>query len=373
MNYISNVNINTIADELRTHYNNTGEKLTITQWSKEFHHSAKSARKIGTWEEIEKEAYFNSSVGRTSNNVLPELTKLQESEIDTNDWMDLIEKYQHLDKKANPKQTHVVAGNPSSTKPIAIIATSDWHLGGSHVDYKKWKEDMLYVMGLPKDQFRMLLLGDLIDNIFPRFRSAQALFANIMTPKNQKAFLKDILQYLSPYLDVACWGNHDCEFDEKNVGYSDVENIIRSFCHYFYGKGFVTYRVGKQKYDILMTHHLKGYSIHHNMHGNIRAWDETHSEIIIGAHKHSPGFLKDVPGTSPETGEPLKRYLIQLGTYKTGDDTYSQRYFKKGVIENPTLVLYPDEHRVVYFENVQDAVQFLGIKPKKLYKFPKLG
>ena len=124
-------------------------------------------------------------------------------------------------------------------------------------------------------------------------------------------------------------------------------------------------------YKIAVSHAMNGSSSFHNLQGQMKEWMVSHSEIVVGAHKHAPGVLRDTFGCHPD-GTPRKRYLIQVGTYKTGNDVYSLRYFDRGAIENTTLVLHPDTHKITEFECVQDAAKWMGITSKPVEKFADL-
>lgn len=293
--------------------------------------------------------------------------KEQEDEVNIDDWFQLIEKYQELDQRANKKRMFAKLGNPQAKEPMALIFTADWHLGGKNVNYKQWKEDFLYMLGLPSNRFRIVTVGDLIDNFQPNFKSAEAVFG-YMSPKNQKKLLDSIAERLEPYLEASCWGNHDHSFDEKNTGKSDVEELLKKYSCFFYGKGFIEYQVGREKYNIMLTHIQKGNSWFHQLHGNIRSWMDNRCELVVGAHKHSPAYMRDTPAIDAN-GMPVKRHLIQVGTYKDGDDLFSARFFKKGVIENTTVVLHPEEHKVVVFDSVNDAAKWMGVTSKKVTSF----
>lgn len=365
-----------IENEIITFYRKYGKFPSKKEWCSEFRHGKQTLISNGiSWSEVKEqtmnkidddtlynfnEDYEDADVDTDDNEEEKyELDELLTPEMDLNEWFELIKQYQKLDKLANPKNYYIKTGFPKSKKPVALTFSGDWHLGGKSINYEQWLQDLNFFKSLPSDQFRLVLMGDLIDNFFPKFNNAEAIFG-LMSPTNQMKFIKKILDQIAPYLDIACWGNHDNEWQEKITGASELAEKLQSICHYFYGKGKVDYYVGEEKYTITLSHKLKGNSWFHSLHGNIREWLNSRSDITVGAHKHSPGFMKDCAGVS-ENGQSIYRYLVQVGTYKDGDDTFTNRYYKPGVIENPTLVLYPDEHRIVYFESVRDAAVWLGV------------
>jgi len=374
MNKTKSERIFEIENEIITFYKRYGKFPSKREWCSEFHHGKQTLIRNGiSWSEVKEKAIekadelnplfnlneYDENIDTKNDEETYELDPLIKPKMNVDDWFDLIKQHQKLDKLANPRNQYIRTGFPKSKKPIALVFSGDWHLGGKSINYDQWIEDFKFFKTLPPDQFRLILMGDLIDNFFPKFNNAEAVFG-LISPTNQMKFIGKILDEIAPYIDVACWGNHDNEWQEKISGSSELGEKLQSICHYFYGKGKVDYYVGKEKYTITLSHKLKGHSWFHNLHGNIREWINSKSEIVVGAHKHSPGFMKDSAGVS-ETGKPIHRYLVQVGTYKDGDDTFTNRYYKPGVIENSTLVLHPDEHKIVYFESVRDAAIWMGV------------
>lgn len=282
-------------------------------------------------------------------------------------WIKVIGEYKELDKSLLSKTTYAEMGDKKRKDPLILMFSSDWHLGSKSCDHQQWLEDMKYLMSVPSKDVRLFLLGDLIDNVNPRFKSAEAVFG-YLRPELQREMLIEILNQLKPYLEAACWGNHDVEWDEKRDGFSDIARILRNACTYFHGAGLVDYHVGNQVYKINLSHKMKGHSWFHALHGNLRGWLQTHADVVVSAHGHEWAYLSDCRGVGPR-GIPVDRHLLQIGSYKVDGDTYSERYFRPGVIHNDCLVMYPDEHRIMHFNTLNDAVKWTGIKldiPKKV-------
>ena len=358
--------INEVVKEIRQYKQFHGVCPTITQWSKEYKRCTKPIKRRNlTWYELIEYAFSGKELKQME--MKYEEKEEKSSFVDLDYILESMKAVQKINESITPRDTYAVINHKETTEPIALVFTGDWHLGSQYMDYDKWKEDMLFLCGLPADRIKIVTTGDLIDNFFPKFRNAEPVFGTL-SPGNQKAFIGEVIEILSPYMEVSCWGNHDNEWEEKNEGYSLIEKLLGKHSHYFYGKGYVDYIVGDEEYKISLSHEFQGTSTFHNLQGQMKEWQKTHSEIVVGAHKHTPGLLRDTFGCYPD-GTPRKRFLIQVGTYKSGEDTYSMRYFGRGAIENTTLVLYPDKHKVVEFDCVEDAVKFMGITPKKVTSF----
>lgn len=286
--------------------------------------------------------------------------------MDTRNWLDVIKSHKVIEEKYLKKEIALTIVHKVS-KPIVLLFSSDWHIGSPYTDHEMLFRDIEEITSYSSEDVRLILAGDLTDNFPQSFKSAEAPANCFIQPELQKELLKEILDVIVGYIDLSTWGNHDVEFDERKVGYSEVASILKKRVPFFHGKGFIVYQIGQQKYRMLISHHLKGSSVYHDLQGPIRAWLETHSDIIVGGHHHSPSYLTDYRGQD-ERGITGQRVLMKLGTYKIGRDTFSDRYFKSGITGNNVLIAFPDRKKLIPFMEFSDAVQYLGLKklPKKI-------
>jgi len=246
--------------------------------------------------------------------------------------------------------TYTELGDKKRKTPISLIFTSDWHLGSKYCDYKQWLADLKYLLKFDPKDVRLILLGDLIDNIYPGFKDAESVFG-LLSVFEQKKLLFKVIDLIRPYLEISCWGNHDIEWDEKKIGYSDVADKLMNSSIYFSGSGMVDYYVGKQKYKIYMSHKMRGKSIYHSLQDNISGWVKTHADIVVTSHIHDFAFMTDNRGVN-EDGSPKPRYLIKLGSYKNENDIYTIRHFGQVAYRGiPVLKLYPDVYKVEFSSN----------------------
>lgn len=275
-------------------------------------------------------------------------------------WKDFFRTNNVIREKYLKKEIAITITHKVS-KPVIYLFSADWHLGSPYTDHDLIAKDLEEITQYSSEEVRLVLAGDLIDNYPQSFRSAEAPANALFSPELQREMLSEILEAIISYIDLSTWGNHDVEFDEKKVGFSDVATMLKKKIPFFHGKGFVVLNIGDQRYKMMISHHLKGSSVYHDLQGPIRAWIETHSDIIVGGHHHSPSYLTDFRGQD-EFGVVGQRVLMKLGSYKNGRDTFSDRYFKSGMTGNNVLVLYPDRKKMVPFLEFSDAVQFLGLK-----------
>ena len=371
-NYTIDDFVTQIMVEIRQYQQLHGIYPNVTQWSKEFNRCPKTLKRRGlNWNDLVEFSFSKTEMKQMNLSMDKPTEKIYDkSVVELDEILSSIKTVQKINDGINPKTSYTVINHKDVTEPIALVFTGDWHLGSNHSDYSKWQSDMLFLMGLPPERVKLITTGDLIDNFFPKFRSAEPVFGTI-SPATQKVFLSKIVDLLKPYLEISCWGNHDVEWDEKADGTSTIAKLLEDNSVYFYGQGYIDYILSDETYKISLNHVLKGSSAFHNLQGQLKEWNKSHCEIVVGAHTHSPAVMRDTFGNYPD-GTPRRRYLIQVGTYKDGEDTYGMRYFSRGAIENTTLVLYPDQHKIVEFDCVEDAAKWMGLKNKNYKTFKEV-
>lgn len=271
---------------------------------------------------------------------------------------DLLNIEQILNSSLNePDITILYKGNKKRNKPIMVIFTGDWHIGSKNCDHKKLVEDIDYITSnFSPDDIRFVLLGDLIDNVYPKFKNLEKFYGYI-PPYLQKDALLDLFNKIYKYVDAVCWGNHDVVWDEKEQGYSVLARLLNKKSIYLPSKGLIKYNVGKESYLIYVSHFFLGKSWFHCLQGNIRGWLESHADIVVSGHYHSYGYLNDFFGMD-HNGKPIERHLIQVGTYNYLNDKYSNRFWNRVYPKVPCAILYNNMHKVLVFSDMYDAVNF---------------
>ena len=97
----------------------------------------------------------------------------------------------------------------------------------------------------------------------------------------------------------------------------------------------------------------------HPFQGMLTRFYQSPSEIIVAGHTHSPGIMEDFYGANFK-GEKRKRSLIVVGSYKT-NDTFTMRRYTTGVAGNPSIVLFPNTHKILSFMYISDAIKYLEL------------
>ena len=159
------------------------------------------------------------------------------------------------------------------------------------------------------------------------------------------------------------WGDHDAKWFEDRVGINVVKRLLDKKIPYFAGRGLIKLIVGEATYFLHVNHGERYKSILNETHPQKRMYDLIFpADVTISGHLHKPAFhvahhydyLKDFD--IPLGG---KTIFVQNGTFKTGPDPYSTRWWSHGIMGVPTLVFRHDEKDADVFESPEKAAQFV--------------
>lgn len=260
----------------------------------------------------------------------------------------------------NKTDRHIDGVRFPGTRPIIIAFMGDSHLGHVAVDYGGvW--DYIRVL-LANDGLYTVWVGDIIDNT-PRFFNAEAVLEQVFSPKQQNRMLDGITKLLSSAGKLICatHGNHDMERDERALGWSPNAAIFAKYgVPYFKGQGMLDFEVGETAYRILMSHQWPGYSIYNPVHGCGRAQGKApNADVVVGGHFHNPAYMVKAGASFRGLNEPEHVALIEVGTFKSQKgDTYSDRYFNRGLPGVPAVAFMPEERKIKVFRDVEDALMW---------------
>lgn len=236
-----------------------------------------------------------------------------------------------------------------ATEPIILLPTADWHMGSYATTHAELREYLQRVMSIPGCY--LLLLGDHIDNFQANFKSAAAVFSQVIPPQIQRRLFGKILRELVAKGKVVArtWGNHDSDFSERVAGGIDIDG--EELLPYLKTMGRLYLTVGDTEYRVFASHTFPGKSYLHVGHQNKRAvrmlWPEAH--IVLSGHTHSgPEHEQFWHGDQPVVS-------ATCGTAKT-DDTYSKRYYGRSRWSDQALVLHHDTMEVVPFRTLDQAL-----------------
>lgn len=281
---------------------------------------------------------------------------------------EVAERLADLTNKAQPTITSALVRIPSN-KPIALMNTSDWHLGSRFMAYRTFRSVLELSLSIPRLYWGVF--GDEMDN-FPLEWLPPAVM-QVITPSTQRKIVHGIIDKLieKKKLLFSFWSNHPA-FTEKRIGENLMEPIYEGRVPYFHGKGVIRLSVGKdeeaaEEYVIYGAHKFKGHSIYNPTHPQMRAllWEVPSADFVIMGDKHQYAY-SEIPhhDMSYLAGLHSNRtaHLLQIGTAKNGPDHYTIRGWSNGMFEWPIFVLYPGEHKIKRVYDFEDLEHFLDVK-----------
>jgi len=234
--------------------------------------------------------------------------------------------------------------------PIGLNLTGDWHTGHIGTDYGA----LDYHTGLMAtvDGFKNAVLGDMKDNYIssgPRGGQHEAQFK----PGTQDLVA---MRYARKIGHNTLWileGCHD-HWDVQQGHESFVATIAKEVdaVNLWHG-GLVRLRVGNITYTIATRHKYWGESKLNSTNTQRNLFrDLGNPDIVAVGHKHYP----DVHHTTKANKQPI---FIRCGAYKVRED-YGQRLGGYSAIPAvPTVILYPDQKKMVPFMEIEDAAKWL--------------
>lgn len=246
-----------------------------------------------------------------------------------------------------------------TNKPIGLVFSGDWHLGAKDTDHSALADLLELVYRNPS--LYLFLMGDLYENC-KTFYSLESIHSQTINPESQFYALEQALTPLIERTKIlgSIHGNHDIERDEKLFSYSPLAQLLKKNVPYFDGKAVMNLviksaRVGEPFEIKIFANHKSSNSAVNPFAGPLKLYDKFfHADIVCTAHVHNPVIGSYV---DPRTGKaPI---LLQTGTFKTGDDVYSLRHFKRGLPGCPTVVIDPNQKELVPFMNPNQALNYL--------------
>lgn len=287
--------------------------------------------------------------------------KVKPDNVDWREFLDLAETNQRMEQRLSSTQ-RTADVTIKTDKPIAVMFSSDWHLGHKGTDYNAWQRDMNFLLETP-DMY-MIDLGDDRQNA-RRFRDLSMVFSQVLTPRQQALMIRSLINELTEKnkLLAKVRANHDVEFDERVFGEAVQSYLMEKMeAPDFNNRGLLKLKVGRELYSILLFHKSRFRSFLRSAHGNLREHQLSFpAEIVAGGHDHWPGFeILWRYSLAREAGYDFggEVYLVKAGTYQI-DSNYGWKYFHDGAIAAPTVVLWPDQHKKLIFMSPQDAALFL--------------
>ena len=262
------------------------------------------------------------------------------------DFSNVAKTHQELKAKLETSQVNASAKLPDSD---IVLILGCMHLGNAGVDYDFFQEltDII-----KEHKLRFIMAGDDIDWFFTNFYNALPVHEQVLTPDEQFLFLEQWLQEVGEYLVCSCWGNHDYRL-EALTGLKFFDRLKSRFAPYFNGIGKLHLSVGKQKYEIVLTHKAPGYSTFNPLHGLFNLSRRiVDADLFIGGHTHDSARGK--------WRVREKKVLSIKASTLIKNDIYAERHFTfgHGIPEIPAVWFSAKEKKMVDFDDFRDALVF---------------
>ena len=274
-------------------------------------------------------------------------------------WDDTLQLY----KRANNIVQKLTVDLSTAKKPIMFVFASDLHLGGGFTNHKEIQNTLEYI--LDQDRMYVACIGDSIEGFIPGVKGAESTEQMAGSVGSQLYAMESLVDEFTDAGKLALWtwGDHDAKWFEQKVGVNIVKMLVDRKVPYFPGRGLVRLKVGDQEYFMHVNHGELYRSILNETHSQRRMYDLVFpADVTVSGHLHKPAYhvayryeyLRDM-------GLPLggKVIYIQTGTFKTGPDPYSIRFWRRGIIGVPTVVFRPDRHEMDVFDSPLKAAQYV--------------
>lgn len=235
------------------------------------------------------------------------------------------------------------------TLPVMIWLATDIHYGSQNTNYDLLQEHLQILEDTPNTY--MIENGDGVDNFNALFFQA-GMMENPLKPQLQTLAFLDKIKALDKKGKLAgmTFGNHN-EFMEDS-GYEWDQTFLRDIkAPIFPSGGLLHLKVGKQTYDIAMTHRYWGYSKLNPTNAPKRYLEHEYPEadIVFLGHFHQSEILHfDRAGKD--------RIAVLGGTYKQKDEWARKRGIGgRGGEPGYAVLLDPVNRHMTGFKDIKDA------------------
>lgn len=234
--------------------------------------------------------------------------------------------------------------------PIGFVSWADWHLGGFGTDYDSFEDDAEIVRTEPG--LYAGIGGDTSQNIIQPSKIGSS---HNQTPISvQKGLVYLTYKRLIEKILYVGTGNHN--YWSALLEGEDWDGELAKRLNLVYTKHCATInlRVGQQEYKVVRMHKGRFNSTFNPTHSNKQNQRVyfPDARIIVVEHNH----IADIEQYRYNGKECV---AIRTGTYAVYDDFAQQNGYFGAHVANPTVILYPDQDKIVAFKDMQDAIIFL--------------
>lgn len=263
-------------------------------------------------------------------------------------WDSMVE-FQHAIAATDTERSDISI-DLEQRQPVAIVPMGDWHIGNRGTDYQRLKHDLALVKSTAGAY--VVSTGDEFDNYLESSPKG-GKFEALVPPDIQKKLATHLLEGLDYRLLAQVQACHpDWERGQTGFSWSDyVANKCR-IQNLGYG-GTLHITVGEQTYKVALRHRYARDSKNNPL-ATLKSYiiDHGHHDVVVLGHYHTPSVVHAYLGD-------FEACFVRAGSFKIFD-RYAQKLGGwKGVPENPVIILYPDEHKVIAVLGLQQGLNIL--------------
>ncbi len=236
--------------------------------------------------------------------------------------------------------------------PIAISVISDQHIApGSTCNFERLREDAELIRDTPG--FYAVFGGDGVDN---HIKHRSALIHAQSSPDQQWKLFDHYLQLFGDKILTIISGNHDA-WTAQIGGVDFLGEIAKQnkIC-YAPAEARLNISVAGQEYKMMVRHQTGRFNSSLNQTHAVKRHYEYGTDLFdIGVicHHHEAAceaFIR----------HGLKRYAARPGSYQILSPYAHQYGYSRAIPTCPTFILFPEERRMIGFDDVKDAVWAWG-------------
>lgn len=313
---------------------------------------------------VRKQAYRWAQKHVPTEHPVPHYTQKEPDDLTLDEFVELARRTQAAVDSVDPIfVTDTISLD--ADKPIGVIFCSCTHLGSRYVNHGAFVELLNKVLDIPR--LYWMDLGDQIEGFTGFFDKRAAHEQALADPKLQRKMLAKVLDRLMERDKLLCGfaGQHGAIWEATHRAEDPVKRMyLERKTRYFDGQAFIKLDVGPERYRLFAAHEMPGNSVYNKNHPQKRAalWKAPTADMIVMGDKHTTSVQQE----SVDTFEYLagerssyQRWLVQVGTAKTGPDPYTIRSWSPGTWDWPIFIFRHDRHQIVQAADLDIAQMLL--------------
>jgi hypothetical protein len=283
---------------------------------------------------------------------------LHQKSFDANRYFDLSIDAAEEWAKRNPTPP-VIERTIETDRPIAVVFTSDWHIGNPGTAHRLLREDMLTIADHPR--LYAELGGDWADNyVIPKLMHAGIV--NVFAAGDQQMVIT--LLICKPLFDKrkvisVRRGNHNgwtmavSMIDPLFATFGEVPELCSK------DGSILLLHVGSQTYRIFRRHRPRWHSVFNNSHCVTTEYQRGPFEFDVGVieHQHMSHYAL-FDGKERDDGS-TDRIALRTGTYKVSDAHAEEFGYYYSSSEQVSIIFWPDKFQMQPVKGLGQTVELI--------------